>query len=154
MKTKKLTKRIFAFGMAIAMMATSCVVFTQPTLAAKKAKKPKLSKSKITITVGKNTVLSVKNTKKKVTWSTNKKKVAKVTKTKGKKKNKAVIKGLKAGKAVITAKVGGKKLKCKVTVKKATIATNIKSLSVDPLDSACVIVGLKKAYQYIMWIIL
>lgn len=44
-------------------------------------------------------------------WSSNKKKVAKVNKN-GK------ITGVKAGKATITAKVDGKTLKCKVTVKK------------------------------------
>ena len=44
-------------------------------------------------------------------WSSNKKAVATVSK-------KGVVKAKKIGKAVITAKVGDKKLKCRVTVKK------------------------------------
>lgn len=72
----------------------------------------KLSAKKITLTVGKSKMLKVKGTKKKVTWSSNKKKVATVNK-KGK------VTAKRKGTATITAKVGGKKLKCKVTVKRA-----------------------------------
>lgn len=70
----------------------------------------KLSPKKITLTVGKSKKLTVKGTKKKVTWSSNRKKVATVTK-RGK------VTAKRKGTATITAKVGGKKLKCKVTVK-------------------------------------
>lgn len=57
--------------------------------------------------------LKMKNTTKKITWSSSKPKIAKVNK-KGK------VTGLKAGKAVIKAKVkGGKTLKCRITVKKS-----------------------------------
>lgn len=75
------------------------------------AAKVKLNRKKVTITVGKSVTLKVKNTKKKVKWSTSNKKVATVNK-KGK------VTGKKAGKATITAKVGKQKYKCKVTVKK------------------------------------
>ncbi|MCM1498296.1 MAG: Ig-like domain-containing protein [Clostridium sp.] len=75
------------------------------------AAKERLSQTKVTITVGKSVTLKVKNTKKKVKWSTSNRKVAAVSK-KGK------VTGKKAGKATITAKVGGKKYTCKVTVKK------------------------------------
>lgn len=75
------------------------------------AQKVKLNKKKVTIYVGKTTTLKLKNNKKKIKWSTSNKKVATVSK-KGK------VKGKKAGKATITAKVGEKKYKCKVTVKK------------------------------------
>ena len=73
------------------------------------AAKPKLNKTSATITAGKTVQLKVKGTKAKVKWSSNKKSVATVTKN-GK------VKGIKEGTATITAKVAGKKLKCKVTV--------------------------------------
>lgn len=75
----------------------------------------KLNKKKATLYVGDSLKLKVKGAKKaKVKWSSSKKKVAKVS-TKG------VVKALKPGKANITAKVGNKKLVCKVTVKKAPV---------------------------------
>ena len=73
------------------------------------AKKMALNKKKITLQVGANTKLKVKNTKKKVTWKTSNKKIVKVNKT-GK------VTALKTGNAKITAKVAGKKLICKVKV--------------------------------------
>lgn len=72
--------------------------------------KAKISSKKITLTVGQSKTLKVKNIKKKVKWSSSKKAVATVSK-----KGKVVAK--KAGSATITAKVGKKKYKCKVTVK-------------------------------------
>lgn len=82
------------------------------TQAAKK--KPKLNKKKVTLYVGKTAKLKVKNTKKKVKWSSSKKSVATVTKT-GK------VTAKKKGKATITAKVAKKKLKCTVTVKEKIV---------------------------------
>ena len=73
-------------------------------------KKISLNRKKATVTVGKQIKLKVKGTKKKVTWKSQKKKIATVSK-------KGVVKGCKAGKTNITAKVAGKKLVCKVTVK-------------------------------------
>ena len=75
------------------------------------AANPTLSKKKLTVKVGKSKTLKVNDAEGTVKWSSNKKKVAKVNKN-GK------ITGVKAGKATITAKVDGKTLKCKVTVKK------------------------------------
>ena len=72
--------------------------------------KVKINKKKATITVGKTLQLKIKGTKKKKKWSSSNKWVATVNK-KGK------VKGLRAGRATITAKVGKKKYKCKVTVK-------------------------------------
>lgn len=80
----------------------------------------KINKKSISIKVGKTYKLKVKGTKKKVKWSSSNKKVATVS-------SKGVVKGKKAGKATITAKVGKKKYKCKVTVtavKKNTPSTN------------------------------
>lgn len=97
---------------------------------AEAAKKPKLSKSKASVNVGKSITLKVKNGKKKakVTWKTSKKAVAKLGKkvTAGNKAS-VVVKGVKAGKATITAsyKLGKKttKLNCKLTVNSITEPT-------------------------------
>lgn len=76
----------------------------------------RLSKKKLTLQVGAQKKLKIKGTKKKVTWSSNKKKVATVSK-------KGVVKAKEKGKAVITAHVGRKKYKCKVTVINAKAPT-------------------------------
>ncbi len=101
---------------ALCMVLFVAGAFTLPTQFAPAeihaASKVKISKTKATMTVGKTMQLKIKGTKKKVTWSSNKKSVATVSK-KGK------VTAKKAGKATITAKVGKKKFKCSVTVKKA-----------------------------------
>ncbi len=74
------------------------------------AKRVKLNKKAVTLKVGQSVKLKIKNTKRKVKWSSNKKKVATVT-SKGK------VKAKKKGTAKICAKVAGKKLICKVKVK-------------------------------------
>lgn len=80
--------------------------------------KIKISNSKITLTVRQSKTLKVKGTKKKPKWSSSKKSVATVSK-----KGKVVAK--KAGRATITAKIGKKKYKCKVTVKNKKKTQNI-----------------------------
>lgn len=69
----------------------------------------KLNKTKMVLEMGDTYQLKVKNTTKKVKWSSSDKKVVKVN-SKGKLTPKSV------GTATVTAKVGGKKYKCKVTV--------------------------------------
>ncbi len=101
----KAMKKMLCFVMMVALTISMLI----PTSAEGKKKAPKINKKKLTLTVGKSYKLKVKNNKKKVKWSTSKKKVATV------KKGKVTAK--KAGKATITAKVGKKKLTCKVTVK-------------------------------------
>lgn len=82
--------------------------------AAAKKKAPKLSTKKVSISVGQKKTIKLKNGKKAV-WSIKSgKKVVSLLK---KKKTSVVVKGKKAGKAVVLAKVGKKKLTCKVTVK-------------------------------------
>ena len=106
--TKKNIMRASATALAFCLLATAV-----PASNVEAKAKPKLSKKKVTLTVSKKVKLKVKNAgKKKVKWKTSNKKVAKVNK-------KGVVKAKKAGKATITAKVGKKTLKCKVTVKKA-----------------------------------
>ncbi|HIW59171.1 MAG TPA: Ig-like domain-containing protein [Candidatus Anaerobutyricum avicola] len=99
-------------------MLKSCMLFAAVFLigaavpASAKAA-PKLSSKKITLKVGQKKKLKVKNVKKKkIKWSSKKKAVATVNK-------KGVVKAKKKGKTTIIAKVGKKKLKCKVVVKKA-----------------------------------
>lgn len=87
-----------------------------PVTAETKSKTPKLSKTKITLTITKKKTkptykLKVKNAaQKKVKWTSNNKKVAVVSKS-GK------VTAKKKGIAVITAKVNGRKLRCKISVK-------------------------------------
>ena len=131
MKKNKNLKRIMSVFLSMVLV----VSFTLSGFGSSEvnaAKKAKLSKTKVTITVGGKVKLKVKNVPKKakITYKTNKKKVAKVTK-------KGIIKGLKKGKAVITVTIKYKKnkknikkiLKCKVTVKakKKSSGTNSKT---------------------------
>lgn len=111
-KTKKILAMIFVVVLSISMISTTNV---------SAAKKVKLNKTKATIYVGKTITLKLKNNKKKVKWTTSNKKIATVNK-KGK------VKGKKAGKVTITAKVGKKKYKCKVTVKKQEVKNEINTV--------------------------
>ncbi len=77
----------------------------------------KINKKKATLYVGDTLQLKVTGTKKTVKWSSNKKSVATVSK-KGK------VKAKNEGTATITAKVGNKKLTCKITVKEDDTTTN------------------------------
>ncbi|WP_373212707.1 Ig domain-containing protein [Ruminococcus sp. 5_1_39BFAA] len=108
----KKKKSLFALLVALCMV----LGMTVPAFAATKAS-VKLSKSKVSITVGNSTTLTAKVTgkNKKVTWKSSKPSVASVS-SKGK------VTGKKAGTAVITAKANGKTAKCTVTVKKKTIS--------------------------------
>lgn len=94
----------------------AAMVLTMAATPVSAAAKPKLSKTKLSMTVGDTATLKVKNAakKEKVTWKSNKKAVAAVT-AKGK------VTAKKAGKAVISAtlKTAKKTLKCNVTVKAA-----------------------------------
>ncbi|MCQ4636834.1 Ig-like domain-containing protein [Anaerovorax odorimutans] len=105
-------KRIAKITALCLVLFVGCA-FTIPamagTLESHAASKIKLSKTKATVTKGKTLQLKVKGTKKKVKWTSSKKSVATVSK-----KGKVIAK--KTGKTIITAKVGKKKLKCKITV--------------------------------------
>lgn len=107
----KQLKKGLCFVVAMVLMFSMLI----PSVSEAKKKTPKLNKSTLKITVGKTAKLKVKNTKKKAKWSikSGKKKI----KLKKKKKKSVVVYAKKAGKATVIAKVGKKKLKCKVTVK-------------------------------------
>ncbi len=112
MNNISIIKRLFC------VTITSCIAFASAGFSA--AETPKLNKSSKSLTAGKTFTLKVSNAKKTVKWSTSNSKVAKVTTTSNKNKCKAVIKALKKGNATITAKIGKKKIKCKITVKANT----------------------------------
>lgn len=108
MKHIKKIRRFFV----ILLCVTLLVPVTLPNITTTKvasAAKVKLNRSKLTLVVGKTKKLKVSGSKRKVKWKSNKKSVATVNKH-GKVTAKA------PGKAVITASIGSKKYKCKVTV--------------------------------------
>ena len=92
----------------------------------------KLSKSSLTLYVGKSATLKVTGTKSKAKWSSSNKSVATVS-SKGK-----VIANM-AGTATISAKVGKKTLKCKVVVKE-----NINKLVYEDSNVRIFYTGMKK----------
>lgn len=122
------SKQILSLSLAACLMIGS-LAGAGGVQAKAKAKKPVLSKTKMTAYIGKTKTLKVKKngTKKivKTKWTLSGKKVAKLSK---KKKTSVTIKGLKKGSATVKAKVwyqkkGAKKkkkvtLKCKVSVTK------------------------------------
>lgn len=93
---------------AISILLVAALIFSMPGTAKAKGK-VKLNKTRMSVTIGSTVELKVKNTTKKVTWSSNKKTVASVN-------SYGEVTGKKAGTAKITAKVGKKKLTCNVTV--------------------------------------
>ncbi len=95
--------RRFLYGVLVILL---CVVGLsgQPAQA-----KTRLNKTKLTISVGQKVTLKVKGSRKKVKWSSSNKKVATVN-------QKGKVRAKKAGKATITAKIGKKKYRCKITV--------------------------------------
>lgn len=108
-------KKQFCKTMSYVMTAALLLGVSMPSSpAAAKKKTPKLSTKKVSISVGQKKTIKLKNGKKAV-WSIKSgKKVVSLLK---KKKTSVVVKGKKAGSAVVLAKVGKKKLTCKVTVK-------------------------------------
>ena len=108
-------KRIVSFLMAATLMVTATAPITEmSTVEAAKAG-IRLSAKKKTLKKGQNFVIKCKGTKKKVKWAVSNKRVLKVRK---KTKRAIYLKAYRTGKSVVTAKVGKKKIKCVVNVKK------------------------------------
>lgn len=105
-KLKKLMVIMFTFAMSLSIMPVQTDA----------AKKVKLNRSSLTLCVGKSAKLTVKNTTKKVKWSSSKRSVATVT-------QRGSVKAKGRGNCRITAKVGEKKYVCKVTVKRKASST-------------------------------
>lgn len=94
----------------IAMLAVLVPVFCfSGTALQTKAATVKLNTTEKTLVIGKTYKLKVRNTEKTVKWLSSNPKVASVS-------EKGLVTAKKAGTATITAKVGKKKLTCKVTV--------------------------------------
>lgn len=124
-------KKQFCKTMSYVMTAALLLGVSMPSSpAAAKKKAPKLSAKKVSISVGQKKTIKLKNGKKAV-WSIKSgKKVVSLSK---KKKTSVVVKGKKAGKAVVLAKVGKKKLTCKVTVKaKKPAVTKVPAVTATP----------------------
>lgn len=124
-KTKKNLKAVVSIMLTLIM----CTCFMSTTYA---AKTPTISNSKITVTAGSSKTIKVNNAGKKVSWKSSNKSIVKITSTSGKNNYKAKIKGVKKGSATITAKVGGKTLKCKVTVKPKSSAKKSTTVYITP----------------------
>lgn len=121
---KGILKRIVAILLAITLTAAympSTMTFVQA-----KSHKVKLSKKKVTITVGKKKTIKLKNVKKKVKWKVIKGKKLVSIKKKGKYKNKITIKAKKAGTVKIRAYYKKKKYTVKVKIKKKTVVPTTK----------------------------
>ncbi len=124
-------KKQFCKTMSYVMTAALLLGVSMPSSpAAAKKKAPKLSTKKVSISVGQKKTIKLKNGKKAV-WSIKSgKKFVSLSK---KKKTSVVVKGKKAGSAVVLAKVGKKKLTCKVTVKaKKPIVTKAPTITATP----------------------
>ncbi|MCM1128241.1 MAG: Ig-like domain-containing protein [Lachnospiraceae bacterium] len=104
----KIRKKAVSKWLAVMLVASLVLAVSIPTEAASM----KLSKTKLTLAVGQSKKLKV-NTKKKIKWKSSAPSVVSVNK-KGK------VTAKKKGKAVVTAVVAGKKMRCKITVKKNT----------------------------------
>lgn len=107
----KVMKQILAVCLVLALVLTG---YTPK--AATAAAKVKLNKKTASVKVGKTVTLKIKNTKKTVKWSV--KSGKKYITLKNKKKKSVTVKAKKVGTAKVVAKVGKKKLTCKIKVTK------------------------------------
>ena len=114
---QSITKRLLALISAVILMTTLLIPAFQASAAS-----VKLNKTKIVLVVGQTYNLKVSGTKKTPKWSSSNKKIVSVTK-------KGVVKGLKKGTATITAKIGKKKYKCKVTVEAPKLSSTKKTVT-------------------------
>lgn len=92
----------------------------------------KLNKKSVVLAIGVKLTLKVSGTNSTVKWSTDKKKIATIKKSGTKK---GIITAKKVGKATITAKVNGKKVKCKVKVTNPSLSATVLKVPLDSYDS-------------------
>jgi hypothetical protein len=100
--------------LAVLFMLALVVAFFPADTQAKKKAKVKLNKTSATIAPGGTVQLKLQNNKKKVKWSSSKTSVATVN-------GSGLVTAKAAGNATVTAKVGKKSYKCKVTVKNVLV---------------------------------
>lgn len=122
----KLLKRLLlAIIIACSIFYIAPMVMSVNTnMYAVQAAKIKINKTKYTMNKGEKYTLKISGTKKKVSWSTSNKKIATIN-LKGK------VTAKKKGKVVITARVSGKKYKCKITVEAPTISKKKYTLNIN-----------------------
>jgi len=108
MKHLKRIYKFIAMVMILSIVSPFVLSNTKDTVAY--AATIKLTKTSLTLDVGKTYTLKATGTTKKVTWTSSKKSIATVS-SKGK------VTAVKTGATTITASVNGKKLTCRVTVK-------------------------------------
>ena len=116
-KMQSITKRLLALISAVILMTTMLIPAFQASAAS-----VRLNKTKIVLVVGQTYKLKVSGTKKTPKWSSSNKKIVSVTK-------KGVVKGLRKGTATITAKIGKKTYKCKVTVESPKLSSTKKTVT-------------------------
>ena len=107
---KKIIISSLTIGVLLGVPMAQGLPIQNPIVEVQAKAKIKLNATKKTIDKGKTYTLKVSGTSKKVKWSSSNKSVATVS-SKGK------VTAKKAGTATISAKVSGKTLKCKITVK-------------------------------------
>ncbi len=92
------------------LFTTALCLMLLPSVKVSAASRPRLSKTKLTLKQGKKKKLKVKKSAgKKIKWKSKKKRIATVSK-------KGLVRAKRVGKTTITAKVGKKTLRCRVTV--------------------------------------
>lgn len=108
--SKKLLTLSLIFIMAFSLCPTISTNINAEEVTQTEITKPiKLSKKKLTLKVGQNKKLTLKNAVGKIKWKSKNVTVAKVGR-------RGIVKAKKSGKTTIIAKFNGKKYKCKVTV--------------------------------------
>ena len=113
-------KQFYKFAAICSIAAIVTSGLSVPGTKAKAAPRISLNYTKKTLQKGKKVVLTVKKATKTVKWSVLSGKTKITLKKKG--KTSAVVTAKKAGTATVQAKVGSKKLTCKITVKAASQA--------------------------------
>lgn len=112
-REEKEMKKSLVNGLKKALLAVSVMAAVAAVSPKNVDAAVKMEKTKVTCTAKERFSLKVKGTSRKATWTSSNKRIATVTKKGGN----VVTK--RAGRVTITAKVGSKKVKCRVTVKKA-----------------------------------
>lgn len=121
---KGMLRSIVCVMLSVIMIMTMSAV---PVSAAKIC----LSKSSLTLVVGKSVYLSVNGTSKKAVWSSKDDSIAEVS-------NKGKVTALKSGNTDITATIDEKSYSCSVTVKDCSVSAGSKSVFVDKKKSIAV----------------
>ena len=111
---KKLLLSLLIITTTLAM--SNICILELPISSIVEASSIKINKTKLTLLNGETYKLKISGTNKKVKWSSSSKKIATIN-SNGK------VTANKNGTCTITAKVGGKKYKCKITVKNPTSNT-------------------------------